>query len=95
MTAMQSLTPSFTTPDLPRCLALYRDALGFRCTSEYAQDGRLAWAELTNGPVVIMLLAAGEPPVDDARHDAHWQRRRRRVILCTGGHDGSAWRRCA
>ena len=53
----ESLVPSFTTPRIDQCVAFYRDLLGFECTSELAAENRTQWAELTNGPVVLMLLA--------------------------------------
>ncbi len=60
MASFESLTPSFTTPDLHGCLDFYRDLLGFEVTSEYVTEGQLRWVELTSGGVVLMLLAADD-----------------------------------
>ena len=57
---MESLSPSFTTPRMRECLAFYRDLLGFACTGTMEHEGTVQWAELTNGPVTLMLLAAEE-----------------------------------
>lgn len=68
---MFALMPSLTTPDLPRCLAFYRDALGFKCTGEMGQEGRVTWAELRRGAAKLMLLAAEEQPEEaGTRYDA-------------------------
>ena len=70
---MKALIPSFTTPDLVRCLAFYRDGLGFTCTSELPGESDAqtpGWVELTSGPVRLMLLAAEPGAPADARYDA-------------------------
>lgn len=70
MPLVRTLVTSLTTPDLPRCLAFYRDRLGFAVTSEMEDEGRLTWVELTHGDVRLMLLAAEDPPVPGTRYDA-------------------------
>jgi catechol 2,3-dioxygenase-like lactoylglutathione lyase family enzyme len=70
MPVLHSLTASFTTPDLPRNLAFYRDQLGFVVTSEMEANGRLAWVELSHGEIRLMLLAAEDPPAPGTRYDA-------------------------
>jgi catechol 2,3-dioxygenase-like lactoylglutathione lyase family enzyme len=68
---VKALIPSFTTPDLVRCLAFYRDGLGFTCVSELPGDAGIpGWVELTSGPVRLMLLAAEAPPAPEERSDA-------------------------
>jgi uncharacterized glyoxalase superfamily protein PhnB len=66
---MSALTPSLTTPNLPRCLTFYVEELGFACTSEMRGDHGITWVELTLGDARLMLLAAEEPAASDARYD--------------------------
>src|SRR2546429_7883114 len=52
---LRKIAPSFTTTDLQRSIAFYRDVLGFVVGEEWRQDGTLAGCEIQAGAVSFML----------------------------------------
>ena len=52
---LRKLTPSYTTTDLQRSIAFYRDVLGFVVGDEWRQNGTLEGCELHAGAVTFML----------------------------------------
>ncbi|HEY3221946.1 MAG TPA: VOC family protein [Gemmatimonadales bacterium] len=52
---LRQLTPSFTTTDLQRSIAFYRDVLGFVIGDEWRENGELVGCEIHAGAVTFML----------------------------------------
>jgi len=52
---LRNLTASFTTTDLPRSIAFYRDVLGFVVGDEWREKGELTGCEIHAGAVTFML----------------------------------------
>lgn len=52
---LRNITPSFTSTDLQRSIAFYRDVLGFVVGEEWREDGSLAGCEIHAGAVTFML----------------------------------------
>lgn len=52
---LRKLTPSFTSTDLQRSIAFYRDVLGFVVGDEWREDGALAGCEIHAGAITFML----------------------------------------
>jgi uncharacterized glyoxalase superfamily protein PhnB len=52
---LRMITPSFTSTDLQRSIAFYRDVLGFVLGEEWRQDGALVGCEIHAGSVTFML----------------------------------------
>ena len=52
---LRTLTPMYTTADLQRSIAFYRDVLGFVVGDEWRENGTLAGVEIHAGAVTFML----------------------------------------
>ena len=57
---LYSITPILICRDVQRTAQFYADFFGFKMTATFEPEGRLVWAELTNGEVRIMLGLAGQ-----------------------------------
>ena len=52
---LRTIAPTFTTNDLQRSIAFYRDVLGFMIGEEWREKGVLAGVEMQAGAVTFML----------------------------------------
>lgn len=52
---LRKIMPSFTTTDLQRSIAFYRDVLGFVVGEEWREDGALQGCEIHAGAISFML----------------------------------------
>ena len=52
---LRKLTPGFTTNDLQRSMAFYRDVLGFVIGDEWRDNGTLTGCEIHAGAITFML----------------------------------------
>ena len=88
---IHSMTPLLNVRDVARSMELYTGALGFEVANSFEVEGRVRWAQLSNGPVQIML---NESDRAQSHADFHEARRARSgfvdCVLYIGVEDANA-----
>ena len=59
---VQSCRVLLNVADIEQSLGFWRDLIGFEVTTRFEHEGRLAFAQLASGDVVLMLNARGGDP---------------------------------
>ena len=67
----RAMTLLLNVTDVSRAVDFYRDALGFTCTNQWKNEGRIRWARVENGAANIMLNEHGELTDSRLERDAY------------------------
>lgn len=67
---IHSMTPLLNVRNVSRSMEFYCETLGFRCQDNWSHEGRIRWAQLSNGAVEMMLNEAGDADEHTEIHES-------------------------